>query len=78
MNITKENCNKIDLCKSTELWIEHDNTCSNSFQIIDTTRIGIGQAAEEWVRKPLRFYVKDNLYVSKRNKVRERELTISV
>ncbi len=34
------------------------------FEIIERARIGVGYA-KEWATKPLRFYIKDNPYVSK-------------
>ncbi|GIY91558.1 DNA-3-methyladenine glycosylase [Caerostris extrusa] len=68
-NIDKQ-LNKMDLCTSNDLWLE-DGTempCSN---IIACKRIGIDSAGEEWANKPLRFYVKDCVYVSVRNKIAE-------
>lgn len=35
------------------------------FEIIERPRIGVSYA-KEWADKPLRFYIKDNLYVSKK------------
>lgn len=74
MNITKETCNKLDLCNNPDLWLEFDNNFSNGFKIIDTARIGIKSAGEEWANKQLRFYIKGNLHVSKRDRTREKEL----
>ncbi|KAK9739839.1 Methylpurine-DNA glycosylase (MPG) [Popillia japonica] len=75
MNITKENSNKVDMCKNNNLWIEADDY-SNSFQIVNTARIGIGSTAEEWLHTPLRFYIKDNIHVSKRDREKEEELSV--
>lgn len=75
MNITKENSNKVDMCNNNNLWVEADDF-SNSFQIVNSTRIGIGPTAEEWVNTPLRFYIKDNIHVSKRDRNKEKELTV--
>ncbi|GJQ71188.1 hypothetical protein Trydic_g1087 [Trypoxylus dichotomus] len=66
LNITKENCNKLDLCGNKDLWIEADDF-PNDFQIVNTNRVGISSAGEEWANKPLRFYIKGNLHVSKRD-----------
>lgn len=61
MNITKE-LNEIDLtCKTSCLWIEEGIKIPKN-KIHTTTRIGIKQAADY----PWRFYVKDNMFVSKK------------
>lgn len=40
------------------------NAVSDSFTIISTSRIGVDYAGE-WAQKPLRFYIKDNPFVSR-------------
>lgn len=70
-NINKEICNKLDLCDSDELWIEH-NYENREIQVVTSSRIGIESAGEEWVNKPLRFYVLGNKSVSKRDKIVEK------
>ncbi len=57
MGITKAD-NGLDLASSPSLFIE---TGKQPLQIVATTRIGITKAVE----LPLRFYIKDNPYVSK-------------
>lgn len=69
-NITKNLCNKLDLCNNEELWIE-DDSCSEDIQIVTSSRIGIESAGEEWANKPLRFYILGNSSVSKRDKIVE-------
>jgi len=52
-----------DLVKSKRIWLEDGEEIKPS-QIIASKRIGIDYA-EEWAEKPWRFYIKDNLFVSK-------------
>ncbi|MNI70271.1 3-methyladenine DNA glycosylase [compost metagenome] len=54
----------MDLVISKELYIE-DGDIINSSDIVETTRVGIDYA-EEAVDFPWRFYVKNNIYVSKK------------
>lgn len=72
MNITKQNANKLDLTDvlNDQLWIE-DGLSINEASIVNTSRIGIGPSAEEWVIKPLRYYILTNKSVSKRDKYAE-------
>lgn len=74
LNIIKSNCNKIDLTESEVLWLEDDGEKIEEKNIVISTRIGIGSAGEEWVGKPLRFYVLGNPNVSKRDKKAEMNL----
>lgn len=77
MNITKQNANKLDLTDLLNdqlLWIE-DGPTVNQRNIVHTSRIGIGPSAEEWIVKPLRYYISTNHSVSKRDKNAERLLT---
>jgi DNA-3-methyladenine glycosylase len=74
MNVTKDNCNKIDLTESERLWIEDDGGRIEATQIVNCRRIGIASAGEEWAAKPLRFYVLSNAHVSKRDKKAENDL----
>lgn len=71
MNITKENCNMLDLSASDALWLEVDPEFKENIQIVRTNRIGIQSAGVEWASKPLRFYILQNPYVSKRDKKAE-------
>lgn len=61
LDITKE-LNELDLTdKKSGLWLESYKKYNES-EIVTTTRIGIKQAADY----PWRFYVKDNVFVSKK------------
>ncbi|KAK5642645.1 hypothetical protein RI129_008812 [Pyrocoelia pectoralis] len=74
MSIDNKTCNKLDLCTSSVLWIEEDVDYSNDFEIVVSSRIGIDSVGEEWAKKPLRFYILGNNYVSKRDKQAEGKL----
>ena len=52
-----------DLSQSRRLWVEDWGVVVNSAQIIETTRIGI-EYAGPWSKKPWRFYMKGNPWVS--------------
>lgn len=74
-NINKDNCNRLNLCESDELWLEVDPEFDyNDVQIMRTSRIGVKSAGEEWANKPLRFYILNNPYVSKRDRKDEKDL----
>lgn len=62
LGITRED-NGTDLVTDENLWLEDDGYKTEN--IIETTRIGI-EYAEEDALKPWRFYIKDNIYVSKK------------
>ncbi|KAF5304422.1 hypothetical protein FQR65_LT07952 [Abscondita terminalis] len=74
MNITKDACNKIDMCTSDSLWIEDDPNYENNFKTVVTSRIGIQSVGEEWAKKPLRFYILGNTSVSRRDRSAESNL----
>ena len=62
LGITKED-NGEDLINGTNIWLEDDGYKIKD--IIETTRIGIDYAEEDAL-KPWRFYIKDNIFVSKK------------
>lgn len=64
LEINKKVHNFMDLVSSKELYIEEGDII-NSSDIVETTRVGIDYA-EEAVDFPWRFYVKNNIYVSKK------------
>nr|CAI5826408.1 unnamed protein product [Callosobruchus analis] len=71
-NITKENSDMLDLTDlSSDIWIDDDGC--KEFYTVNSTRIGIGHSAEEWLLKPLRYYIYQNRCVSKRDKKAENE-----
>lgn len=71
MDITKENCNKLDLTECEELWIE-DPEGHEDINIVASSRIGIASAGDEWANKPLRFYILGNKHVSKKDRKAEK------
>lgn len=62
LNITKKE-NYMEFYKEGSLYIESNP--NKNFEIVETTRIGIDYA-EEAKDFPWRFYIKDNMYVSKK------------
>lgn len=55
--------NAEDLTKSKRIWLEDRGEKIKKSQIIATARVGIDYA-QEWAKKPWRFYIKDNSFVS--------------
>lgn len=53
-----------DLTKSKRIWFLNNRRVKDS-EIVTSTRIGIDYAGE-WAKKPWRFYIKDNPFVSKK------------
>jgi len=63
-DININNINKVDIFNSDHIWLENGvNVCQND--IVITKRVGISRAGE-WNDKPLRFYIKDCEFVSKK------------
>lgn len=62
LNITKKE-NYMEFYKEGSLYIESNP--DKNFEIVETTRIGIDYA-EEAKDFPWRFYIKDNMYISKK------------
>jgi len=54
-----------DITKSKIIWLESNGKKLKKSQIVATTRIGIDYAGE-WAKKPWRFYIKNNLFVSRK------------
>lgn len=61
MGIGRE-CDKLDLVSGYGLWVEQGG---GAVEVVSRPRIGIDYA-EEWVDKPLRFYIKGNKFISKK------------
>lgn len=57
--------NEEDLVNSKRIWLRDGKEEIKKSRIVITKRIGIDYA-EEWAEKPLRFYIKDNLFISKK------------
>lgn len=62
--------NKDYLGSSHSLWLEEGMDVDFS-NIICCKRIGIDSYGEEWGNKPLRFYIKNNCFISQKNKSAE-------
>ncbi|XP_062611038.1 DNA-3-methyladenine glycosylase-like [Saccostrea cucullata] len=72
LTISKDRFNKTDLTEADEIWLEDGDVVPET-QIVKSARINIDYA-EEWAKKPLRFYVLGNKSVSKRDKMAEDKL----
>ena len=69
LGVDKASINKQDLTIYDSLWLEHGYDVKEE-DIVACPRIGINYA-EEWVTKPLRFYIKGNESVSVKDKEAE-------
>ena len=70
--IDKDRFNKADITTDPLIWLEDIGTKLEPDDIIVSSRIGINYA-EEWIKKPLRFYIKGNQSVSIKDKAAEAE-----
>lgn len=68
--IKKEECNMQDLTSWDKMWIEHTKLIPEE-QIVTSRRIGIDSAGPEWANKLLRYYIFNNICVSKKDKAQE-------
>jgi DNA-3-methyladenine glycosylase len=73
MNIKKNTFDQVNIITSDEIWLQEimnpdKNTQENEFQIIKAKRIGIENAGEEAKNKLFRFYIKNNNFVSIKEK----------
>ena len=60
-------CDKLDLVLSKELWVKHpQNDGEVEEGVVTSGRVGVDHAGQEWASKPLRFYFRDNRFVSKK------------
>ena len=71
--ITKNTVNKLDLCKSDMIWLEKGDAVKDK-SMVKCKRINIGYA-DDWIEKPLRFYIQGNPFISVKDKAAEQELT---
>lgn len=62
-------CNKQDLSTWDGMWVEEDEHSKAVDSIVCSPRIGI-KCEKEWQDKFLRFYILDNPYVSKLEKIK--------
>lgn len=72
LSINKNDVNKTDLCSSDDIWLEKGDLVSND-SIVKCKRININYA-EDWVDKPLRFYILGSAFVSVRDKLVEKDM----
>ena len=70
LDITKAQHDQQDLVINPDLWLENDIAVQDS-DIVHSTRVGVDYAGE-WALKPLRFYIRDNVNVSVRDKDAEK------
>ncbi|KAK3579486.1 hypothetical protein CHS0354_028303 [Potamilus streckersoni] len=66
LGIKKDTINKVDLTVSKDIWLEEGEAIEDN-SILKCKRININYA-EEWVDKPLRFYIQENPFVSVKDK----------
>ena len=64
LGITRAGVNAVQVTSSDVIWIESKGEEEYENDIISGPRIGIDYAGPEWSVKPLRFYLKDNPFVS--------------
>lgn len=62
-DIRRDNCDKIDLATSDEMWLEESDRKEN-IEIVAAKRIGIDSAPAKARDQPFRFYVQNNMFVS--------------
>lgn len=67
-DIRRENCDKIDMSTSSEMWLEHSDddrfNRNEDVEIVAAKRIGIDRAPVKARDKLWRFYLKNNFFVS--------------
>ncbi|XP_071796469.1 uncharacterized protein [Asterias amurensis] len=63
--------NRANLASDSSIWMERGDLEVKEADIVGCPRVGIDYATEEWVKKPLRFYIRGNGCVSKRDKEAE-------
>jgi len=63
-----KSCNQLDMTGSSQVWVESLDleAGTGNHEVVESTRVGIDYAGEEWAKKLLRFYVKGSPFVSKR------------
>lgn len=73
LQITKALFDKESLVTNSEIWVEDAPLVSDD-DIVCCPRIGLESAPKESQEKPLRFYIRGNSFVSKRNKTAEKQI----
>lgn len=64
--------NKLNLSISDDMWLEEFNHVSDD-QVVCAKRVGLNpKKVGEWATKPFRFYIQGNQFVSKKEKVAEK------
>ena len=64
--IRKEDEDGVNLLDDPSFYLTEDGFSVEESDVVAKSRIGIGNYAEEWTHKPLRFYLKNNSFVSKK------------
>ncbi len=72
LSIKTSEMNRANLATDPSIWMEKGDIAVQETDIVGCPRVGIDSATEEWVKKPLRFYIKGNGCVSKRDKEAEK------
>lgn len=63
-DIRRDNCDKIDLAASDEMWLEERDDQTENFEVISAKRIGIDSAPPKARNQLWRFYIQNNMFVS--------------
>ncbi len=60
-------CNRADLVTSESLWVERPaEREAAEEEVVESGRIGVQYAGDEWASEPLRFHIKNSPFVSKK------------
>ena len=65
---------QVDLTTSKEIWVERGQEVEME-NIVNTTRVGIEGAGEEWAKLKLRWYILGNAHVSVKDRQEEKRMT---
>lgn len=67
-DVRRDNCDKLDLATSTEMWLEESEDSrfnrKGDLEIVAAKRIGIDRAPAKARDKLWRFYIENNMFVS--------------
>ncbi|XP_022080262.1 probable DNA-3-methyladenine glycosylase isoform X2 [Acanthaster planci] len=74
LQINRAETNKVNLATCSNFWLEAGQGPVEADNIVVCPRIGVDYATPEWVKKPLRYYIRGEQCVSKRNKEAEKAM----